>query len=253
MHAIRLSSVGYMLYVICYMLYVICYMLYVICYMLHVTCYMLHVTCYMLYVICYMLYVICEMLYVICYMLYVFFARTFCDRFRRGPGATANYSTRRVRDLSPRWQAAGSRCIQPSRVLQDLVHSRRAGSRGDCVKRELEQRAGEGPLRGYGNDAAPAGHVGCTQGRADGSVRARPSIYIPRAVAGRRKPLSASGVRRPVRPRRVRQRKVAASLCVTAARRAWGRSTGPLREASLLRSRSRQRRSSEDVGCCGVR
>ena len=78
-----------------------------------------------------------------------------------------------MRDLSPRWQAAGSRCIQPSRVLQDLVHSRRAGSRGDCVKRELEQRAGEGPLRCYGNDATPAGHVGCTQGRADGSVRAR--------------------------------------------------------------------------------
>ena len=114
-----------------------------------------------------------------------FLARTFCDRFRRGPGATANYSTRRVRDLSPRWQAAGSRCIQPSRVLQDLVHSRRAGSRGDCVKRELEQRAGEGPLRGYGNDAAPAGHVGCTQGRADGSVRARSARLCKEPQEGR--------------------------------------------------------------------
>ena len=53
------------------------------------------------------------------------------------------------------------------------MHSRLAGSRGDCVERELEQRAGEGPLRCYGNDAAPAGDVGCTQSRADGSVRAR--------------------------------------------------------------------------------
>ena len=117
--------------------------------------------------------------------LFFFLTRTFCDRFRRGPGATANYSTRRVRDLSPRWQAAGSRCIQPSRVLQDLVHSRRAGSRGDCVKRELEQRAGEGPLRAYGNDAAPAGHVGCTQGRADGSVRARSACLCKEPQEGR--------------------------------------------------------------------
>ena len=113
------------------------------------------------------------------------FACTFCDRFRRGPSATANYSTRRVRDLSPRWQAAGSRCIQPSHVLQDLVHSRRAGSRGDCVKRELEQRAGEGPLGCYGNDAAPAGHVGCTQGRADGSVRARSARLCKEPQEGR--------------------------------------------------------------------
>ena len=115
-----------------------------------------------------------------------FFLRAlFCDSFRRGPSATANYSTRRVRDLSPRWQAAGSRCIQPSRVLQDLVHSRRAGSRGDCVKRELEQRAGEGPLRSCGNDAAPAGHVGCTQGRADGSVRARSARLCKEPQEGR--------------------------------------------------------------------
>ena len=47
-------------------------------------------------------------------------------------------ATRRVCDLSPRWEAAGSRFIQPSLVLQDLVHSRLAGSTGECVERELK-------------------------------------------------------------------------------------------------------------------
>ena len=72
-------------------------------------------------------------------------------------------ATRHVGGLGPRGEAAGSRGIQPPLVLQDLMHSRLAGSSGDCVEKELEQRAGEGPLRGYGNDAAPAGDVGCTQ------------------------------------------------------------------------------------------
>ena len=38
---------------------------------------------------------------------------------------------------------------------------------------ELEQGAGKGPLRCHGDDATPAGDVGCTQSRADGSVCAR--------------------------------------------------------------------------------
>ena len=121
-----------------------------------------------------------------------------------------------MRDLSPRWQAAGSRCIQPSRVLQDLVHSRRAGSRGDCLKRELEQRAGEGPLRCCGNDAAPAGHVGCTQGRADGSVRAR-SVRLckePQEGRGFRAPAATNldGENHKVAALRARQLGVVATL-----------------------------------------
>ena len=53
------------------------------------------------------------------------------------------------------------------------------------MSRGIEQRAGEGPLRCYGNDAAPAGHVGCTQGRADGSVRARSARLCKEPQEGR--------------------------------------------------------------------
>ena len=50
--------------------------------------------------------------------------------------------------------------------------SRFAGSGSNCLEGELEQGAGKGPLRCHGDDATPAGHVGRTQSRADGSVRA---------------------------------------------------------------------------------
>ena len=46
--------------------------------------------------------------------------------------------------------------MQPAFVLQDPRHSRPAGSRADGVEGELKQRAGEGPLRSDGDDAAPA-------------------------------------------------------------------------------------------------
>ena len=51
------------------------------------------------------------------------------------------------------------------------MHSRLAGSRGDGVEGELNQRAGEGPLRRDGDDAAPARHIGRTQSRPNGGVR----------------------------------------------------------------------------------
>ena len=44
----------------------------------------------------------------------------------------------------------------------DLLHSRLAGSRGDSVEGELQQRAGEDSLRRDGDDAAPARHIGRT-------------------------------------------------------------------------------------------
>ena len=61
--------------------------------------------------------------------------------------------------------------MQPAFVLQELMHSRLAGSRGDGVEGELKQRAGEGPVRSDGDDAAPARHIGRTQSRPNGSVR----------------------------------------------------------------------------------
>ena len=61
--------------------------------------------------------------------------------------------------------------MQPAFVLQDLMHSRLSGSRGDGVEGELKQRAGEGPLRSDGDDATPARHIGRTQSRPNGSVR----------------------------------------------------------------------------------
>ena len=57
--------------------------------------------------------------------------------------------------------------------VQDLMHSRFASSGGNCLEGELEQGAGEGPLRCHGDDATPAGDVRCTESRADGSVRTR--------------------------------------------------------------------------------
>ena len=98
-------------------------------------------------------------------------------------------ATRHVGGLGPRGEAAGSRGIQPPLVLQDLMHSRLAGSSGDCVEKELEQRAGEGPLRCYGNDAAPAGDVGCTQTAA--------CALAARACARSRKKAVGSGPQRP--------------------------------------------------------
>ena len=44
----------------------------------------------------------------------------------------------------------------------DLVHSRLAGSRGDSVEGELQQRAGQDSLRRDGDDSAPARHIGRT-------------------------------------------------------------------------------------------
>ena len=64
------------------------------------------------------------------------------------------------------------------------MHSRLAGSRGDCVERELEQGAGGGPLRCYGDDATPAGDVSCTHSRADGSVRTRGALLCKEPQQG---------------------------------------------------------------------
>ena len=61
--------------------------------------------------------------------------------------------------------------MEPAFVLQDLVQSRLAGSRGDSVEGELEQGAGEGSLRRNSDDAAPARHVGRTQSRPNGRMR----------------------------------------------------------------------------------
>ncbi|OLP78437.1 hypothetical protein AK812_SmicGene41374 [Symbiodinium microadriaticum] len=61
----------------------------------------------------------------------------------------------------------------------DLMHSRFAGSRGDGVEGELEQRAGEGPLSCDSDDAAPARDIGRTQSRANGSVRTCSSCQEP--------------------------------------------------------------------------
>ena len=102
-------------------------------------------------------------------MLFFFFvAHTYLRTVHGGPSAPASYGC-----LSPRGEAAGSRGVEPPCVLQDFMHSRFAGSGTNCLEGELEQGAGEGPLRCHGDDATPAGHVGCTQSRADGSVRAR--------------------------------------------------------------------------------
>ena len=72
------------------------------------------------------------------------------------------------------------------------MHSRFAGSGTNCLEGELEQGAGEGPLRCHGDDATPAGHVGCTQSRADGSV-----ALTARACARSRKKAVGSGPQRP--------------------------------------------------------
>ena len=73
------------------------------------------------------------------------------------------------------------------------------------------------------------------------STAHRPRSRAPRVVGAHRSAPGrrlASGAQRPVRPLlRVRQRKVAASLCVTAATQVWHRSIGPRREAPLRRRR----------------
>ncbi|OLQ04309.1 hypothetical protein AK812_SmicGene12596 [Symbiodinium microadriaticum] len=46
----------------------------------------------------------------------------------------------------PGRKSAGRRGVEPAFILQHLMHVRVAGSRGDGVEEELEQKAGEGPL-----------------------------------------------------------------------------------------------------------
>ena len=60
-------------------------------------------------------------------------------------------------------RSAGGRGVEPALILQDLMHGRLAGSRGDGVQGELEQRAGEGPVRCDSDDAAPARHIDCVR------------------------------------------------------------------------------------------
>ena len=97
-----------------------------------------------------------------------FFAHFLCP-VRVRPQCTR--SLRSASSLRPLREAAGGRGVQPAFVLQYLMHSRLAGSRGDGVEGELKQRADEGPLRSDGDDAAPARHIGRTQSRPNGSVR----------------------------------------------------------------------------------
>ena len=78
------------------------------------------------------------------------------------------------------------------------MHCRFAGSGSNCLEGELEKGAGKGPLRCHGDDATPAGHVGCTQSRADGSVRARGACGPSGLLSRLRKPYeggSAASVR----------------------------------------------------------
>ena len=92
---------------------------------------------------------------------FFFFPHTFCEQYTAVPvcpSAPTSYGC-----LRPRGEATGSRGVEPPCVLQDFMHSRFAGSGSNCLEGELEQGAGKGPLRCHGDDATPAGHVGCTQ------------------------------------------------------------------------------------------
>ena len=104
----------------------------------------------------------------------------FYCQYERGPcAATATAEIGAGGLLGPGWKSAGRRGVEPAFILQDLMHSRFAGSRGDGVEGELEQRAGEGPLSCDSDDAAPARDIGRTQSRANGSVRTCSSCQEP--------------------------------------------------------------------------
>ena len=93
-------------------------------------------------------------------------------QYERGPSAaTATAYIGAGGLLGPGRKSAGRRGVVPAFILQDLMHGRFAGSRGDGVEGELEQRAGEGPLSCDSDDAAPARDIGRTQSRANGCVR----------------------------------------------------------------------------------
>ena len=100
-----------------------------------------------------------------------FISSTLFANSTRGPSARASYSY-----LSPRGEVAGSRGVEH---LASWRTSCIAGSptpaatASRILEGELEQGAGKGQLRCHGDDATPAGDVGCMQSRADGSVCAR--------------------------------------------------------------------------------
>ena len=81
----------------------------------------------------------------------------FHSQYERGPSAAAATAYIGARGLlGPGRKSAGRRGVEPAFILQDLMHGRFAGSRGDGVEGELEQRAGEGPVSCDSDDAAPA-------------------------------------------------------------------------------------------------
>ena len=101
------------------------------------------------------------------------------------------------RGLRSRRESAGGKGVEQAFILQDFMHSRLAGSRGDGVEGDLEQRAGEGLLRRDNDDAAPTRH----SGRANGSVRTCSSARARnlRKVAGwepHRPPISTANTTR---------------------------------------------------------
>ena len=97
----------------------------------------------------------------------------FYCQYERGPSAaTATACIGAGGLLGPGRKSAGRRGVDP--VLQDLMHGRFAGSRGDGVEGELEQRAGEGPLSCDSNDAAPARD----RPRAEPSERQRAHVQL---------------------------------------------------------------------------
>ena len=97
----------------------------------------------------------------------------FYSQYERGPSAaTATAYIGAGGLLGPGRKSAGRKGVEPAFILQDLMHGRFAGSRGDGVEGELEQRAGEGPLSCDSDDAAPARDISRMQSRANGSVRA---------------------------------------------------------------------------------
>ena len=100
---------------------------------------------------------------------FVFPHTPFYCQCEHGPSAATAYV--RAGGSGPGRRSAGRRGVEPALILQGLIHGRFAGSKGDGVEGELEQRAGEGPLNCDGDDAAPARDIGRTQSRANGSVR----------------------------------------------------------------------------------
>ena len=72
------------------------------------------------------------------------------------------------------------------------MHTRFASSGSNCLEGELLQGAGRGPLHCHGDDATPAGDVGCTQSRA-GSVCTRSTCLCeaPQEGCGFRAPAAS--------------------------------------------------------------